>query len=495
MATAASKPASKPKPRRPAVCIICQGPFKTPVIIDGYKLCRFCFSNIKKEAIANGPSPKDDRKAKREADRKGAKGARKKEEEERLCEEHKEELTWFCRKEAALICEVCKASNIHASHLVVPIEDAAQEYKGKLQHAVYLLTQHLEESRKQKSEEGKKTAAWKAGAMFASLQGFAALNKVHSQKERIENEFEKLYNFLAEEEKRFLQRLKKEERETLKRLHGNLTQLSKQSSSLEQLVAEVKEKSQQSPVGLLKDVEDALQRSDNITLFEPEVVPTELKNIYNIPCIDIIQILTKFKVDVSLDPATAHPSLILSEDRKSVKYGGSSWPKLPMEDDNAERFDTYVIVLGSERFTSGRRYWEVEMGDSTEWDLGVCRESVSRKGQAVLFSPLSGFWRLWLRNGDHYKALISRPTLLPMNTKPRRVGIFLDYFEGEVSFYNVTEKTHIYTYTGTFYGPLRPFFSPSRRKKGENASPLSICPGPTGDTTRIKKDKPMHEQK
>lgn len=191
-------------------------------------------------------------------------------------------------------------------------------------------------------------------------------------------------------------------------------------------------------------------------------------------------------MDVCLDPTTAHPSLIVSEDRKSVRHGGPQQKQLP-DSDNAERFDTYVMVLGSKSFTSGRYYWEVEVGDSSEWDLGVCRESVSRKGQVIIFSPISGFWRLWLRNGDEYKALISCPVLLPMSMKPTRVGIFLDYSQGEVSFYNVTERTHIYTYVGTFYGPLRPFFSPSRQHKGKNACPLlSICPGPTVETSKSK---------
>ncbi|XP_060127218.1 E3 ubiquitin-protein ligase TRIM58-like isoform X2 [Zootoca vivipara] len=426
----ASKPAFKPKPRRP-VCALCQGPYKTAVVVAGQKLCRFCFSRVKREAAASGTSPKDDREEKGEQEQE--RGTEEEGEFQSLCEEHREDLTWFCTKEKALLCETCKASEAHASHSVVPVEDAAQEYQ----------------------------------------------DKVHSQKERVESEFAKLYNFLVEEEEELLQRLKAEERQTLKRLDRNLTRLSKQNSSLKQLVKEIKSKSQKAPAELLKDVENVLARTENVTLFEPEVVPTELKNVYNIPCLDMIQILTKFKVDVSLDPTTAHPSLLVSTDRKSVEYRGSWQLRPPDDNNNTERFDTYVLVLGSEAFTSGRHYWEVEVGDSPEWDLGVCRESVSRKGQQTIFSPISGYWRLWLRKGDQYKALISCPTLLPVNTRPKRVGVFLDYSEGEVSFYDVTERTHIYTYIGTFCGPLRPFFSPSRQQKGANgAHPLLICPGP-----------------
>ncbi|XP_066469108.1 E3 ubiquitin-protein ligase TRIM58-like [Tiliqua scincoides] len=199
--------------------------------------------------------------------------------------------------------------------------------------------------------------------------------------------------------------------------------------------------------------------------------------------VDICRAQIEHDMDMSLDPATAHPSLVVSKDGKSVQYRGAR-QELP---DNMERFDTYIIVLGSKQFPSGKHYWEV--GASTEWDLGVCRGSVSRKGQAIMLSPRNGFWRMWLRKGDQCKVLISCPTPLPISVKPTRVGIFLDYSEGEVSFYNVTEGSHMYAYIGAFYVPLRPFFSPSRHRKGEKADPSSICPVIKQDTTRSKETR------
>ncbi|XP_078240172.1 E3 ubiquitin-protein ligase TRIM58-like [Pogona vitticeps] len=273
-------------------------------------------------------------------------------------------------------------------------------------------------------------------------------DKVNRQKEQIEGEFCKLHNFLEEEEYQLLKRLKKEEQETLKPLNGNLEQLFKQTSSLEELVTEVKKKSQQPKVELLK-VSEALslpyfpRNKSHLKLVEIEPVSTELRNVYRTPCTDIIEILSHFKIDT------------LEE-----------WLEM--------LFETYLLVLSSETFTSGRHYWEVEVGDSKEWDVGVCRESVGQKGQAPIMSPASGFWRLWLRKGNQYKGLNSYPIPLPMNLKPTRVGVLLDYSEGEVSFYNVTEKTLIYTYIATFYTPLRAFFSPSRHLEGGEACPLSV---------------------
>ncbi|KAG6921379.1 butyrophilin subfamily 1 member A1, partial [Chelydra serpentina] len=179
-----------------------------------------------------------------------------------------------------------------------------------------------------------------------------------------------------------------------------------------------------------------------------------------------------YAVDVTLDPDTAHPELVLSADRKRVRHGDTR-QDLP---DNPERFDKYPIVLGAEGFMGGRRYWEVEVGDKTRWYLGVCRKFVNRKGR-VTATPEDGYWVVWLWDGE-YKARTSPPTPLPVSVRPGRVGIFLDYEAGEVSFYNVTDRSHLFTFTGTFSGTLHPYFSPYLNAGGTNAAPLIICPVP-----------------
>ncbi|XP_039358248.1 butyrophilin subfamily 1 member A1-like [Mauremys reevesii] len=179
-----------------------------------------------------------------------------------------------------------------------------------------------------------------------------------------------------------------------------------------------------------------------------------------------------YSVDVTLDPDTANPWLVLSEDRKRVRLRDRR-QDLP---DNPERFDPFPCVLGAEGFAGGRHYWEVEVGDKTEWDLGVCRESVSRKGELTH----KDYWRLKLRDVE-YSACTSPTTPLPVSVRPSRVGIFLDYEAGEVSFYNVTDRSHLFTFIGTFSGKLRPYFYPGLNAGGTNAAPLIICPVPAQD--------------
>ncbi|MBN3300524.1 A33 protein, partial [Amia calva] len=181
--------------------------------------------------------------------------------------------------------------------------------------------------------------------------------------------------------------------------------------------------------------------------------------------------LREAAVDVTLDPNTAEARLILSEDKKQVKYGDQR-QALP---DNRERFNPIVNVLGKEGFTSGRHYWEVEVGMKTEWDLGVAEESINRKGRISL-APENGYWTVWLRNGDEYRALEDDSIPLNLSLRPRKIGVFVDYEAGQVSFYNVEARSHIYTFIDTFTEKLYPFFSPTTYKTGRKYIPLIISP-------------------
>uniref|UniRef100_A0A8C3H7B2 B30.2/SPRY domain-containing protein n=1 Tax=Chrysemys picta bellii TaxID=8478 RepID=A0A8C3H7B2_CHRPI len=188
-----------------------------------------------------------------------------------------------------------------------------------------------------------------------------------------------------------------------------------------------------------------------------------------------IDSVTLSPVDVTLDPDTANPWLILSEDRKRVRRGNKC-QDLP---NNPERFDHCYCVLGAEGFTGGRRYWEVEVGLKTGWDLGVCRESVRRKGK-VTYTPGNGYWVMWLRDGK-YKASTSPCTLLSVSIRPKQVGIFLDCEAGEVSFYNVTDRSHLFTFTDTFSGTLRPYFHPYLTPQHRLSLPSATdLPAPSG---------------
>ncbi|XP_058867973.1 E3 ubiquitin-protein ligase TRIM39-like [Acipenser ruthenus] len=161
-------------------------------------------------------------------------------------------------------------------------------------------------------------------------------------------------------------------------------------------------------------------------------------------------------VDVTLDHDTAQPRLILSAEGKRVRLGETR-QDLP---DTPERFDHRLCVLGREGFTSGRRYWQVQVGENTAWILGVSRMSAPRKGW-ISMTPQRGYWTVEGWSGGEFTALTDPETPLPRSLKPQKLGVYLDYEEGQLSFYNVETRSHIYTFTDMEFNPnekLYPFF-------------------------------------
>ncbi|XP_044038184.1 bloodthirsty-related gene family, member 2 [Siniperca chuatsi] len=180
--------------------------------------------------------------------------------------------------------------------------------------------------------------------------------------------------------------------------------------------------------------------------------------------------IEKYTVDVNLSAKTAHPFLSVSDDRKHVRHTD----KLQEVSDHPKRFDCVANVLARESFCSGRCYWEVEVGEKIEWNLGVVRQTINRKGKFTV-CPANGFWTLSLKTGGQYIANTSPVTPLALEQRPRKVGVFLDYTEGRVSFYCAESGVHIHTFTDTFTDRLHPFFSPGRLHGSKNAAPLIIC--------------------
>nr|XP_055060715.1 E3 ubiquitin-protein ligase TRIM39 [Misgurnus anguillicaudatus] len=178
----------------------------------------------------------------------------------------------------------------------------------------------------------------------------------------------------------------------------------------------------------------------------------------------------EYAMDVTLDRDSAHPRLIISEDGKQV-HCSDRYQNVP---DTLERFDRVVCVLGREGFYSGRHYWEVQVGEKTDWDLGVASNSINRKGK-IAASPANGYWFLSLRDKTEYIFRAEQSATLTLQPKPQTIGVFVDYEKGQISFYNADTKSLIFTFTGTFTGILYPFFSPCTNKSGKNEEPLTIC--------------------
>ncbi|MEQ2267383.1 hypothetical protein XENORESO_005161 [Xenotaenia resolanae] len=183
-----------------------------------------------------------------------------------------------------------------------------------------------------------------------------------------------------------------------------------------------------------------------------------------------------FTVDVTLDPDTAHQRLVFSDDCSKMKDRGENLEVA----DSLKRFDVLGSVLGLNSLTTGKSYWEVEVSNKTGWDLGVARGSADRRGRLTL-NPDNGYWVLVHfeacdvpKPHAAYAAMTAPPLCLSLKDKPQKVGVFVDYEEGLVSFYDVKTRSHIYSFSKcSFKDKLYPYFS-LHMKYEINSEPLII---------------------
>uniref|UniRef100_A0A4W5NR58 Uncharacterized protein n=1 Tax=Hucho hucho TaxID=62062 RepID=A0A4W5NR58_9TELE len=243
----------------------------------------------------------------------------------------------------------------------------------------------------------------------------------------------------------------------IKELEQEITELKRRSSDLKQL----------------SHTEDHLQLLQSflslVSVFQLE--ETLNKEMEKMPEVKL-QRIQQYAVDVTLDPNTANFYLMLSEDGKQLRCEDTPRNLPP----NPKRFDRHRFVLGKDGFSSGRFYYEVTVKGKTRWNLGVARESTDRKGNIKMRTE-DGLWTVSRTFANVYKAGTCPPVLLSLREKPQKVGVFVDYEEGLVSFYDVEAKSHIYSFTGcTFTEKLYPYFGPSGNDDGQNSAPLIISP-------------------
>lgn len=158
---------------------------------------------------------------------------------------------------------------------------------------------------------------------------------------------------------------------------------------------------------------------------------------------------------MTLNEDTAYPYLILSKDRRSVTHW-AIWQDVPQ---TTKRFSCLPGVLASKSFTSGKWYWDVEVGSWDSWAIGMAKESVERMGEFLLF-PDMGVWALQCMEGQ-WEALTIPRTCLCLEKKPRKIRVQVDCEHHSVSFYEAEDLAHIFTFSGCSWKlePVSPFFA------------------------------------
>ncbi|XP_010862617.1 NACHT, LRR and PYD domains-containing protein 3 isoform X2 [Esox lucius] len=174
----------------------------------------------------------------------------------------------------------------------------------------------------------------------------------------------------------------------------------------------------------------------------------------------------KYACELTLDPNTSHRDLWLSEDNRTVKRGS----KQPYPD-HPERFDFWRQILCREGLT-GCCYWEVEWNGRA--GIGVAYRAINRNGEGhdCWLGKNAVSWSLSCLNGSYTAWHNDRSTAITMVVVTHRVGVYLDWPAGTLSFYSVSSNTltHLHTFHDMFTEPLYPGF-----RLGWVDSSVSLC--------------------
>ncbi|XP_048009963.1 E3 ubiquitin-protein ligase TRIM11-like [Megalobrama amblycephala] len=393
--------------------------------------------------------------------------------EDYICQKHERPLELFCRDDQTCVCLFCTEGE-HRTHNTVPLEEESREKKNQLvqtQTDIHQMIQdrmkkiqeiqHSVKLRKRNTEEEKSSSV----ELFTDL--------IHSF-ERCQSE---LLKMMEEQQKA----AEKQAEDLINELQQEITELRKKNTELEQL-------------SHIDDHLHILQMYSPLCSYPHTKNWTEIRIDSDVNVNSLHRALTqlkktqetlneklsqtglkwaqKYAVDVTLDPDTANPYLILSDNGKQVSHGDTE-QDVP---ENPKRFSEGLCVLAKEGFSSGRFYYEVQVKGKTKWVLGVARESIDRKG-GVTLSPEDGVWILGLTDDNEYIVCDNPSVSFPQSERPEKMGVFVDYEEGLVSFYDVGSSFHIYSFTGqNFTEKLYPYFNPADNDESKNSSPLVISP-------------------
>ncbi|XP_040900171.1 tripartite motif containing 35-28 [Toxotes jaculatrix] len=447
-------------------CPVCQGIFRDPVLLPcTHSFCREC---LQKSLQVSGKCPvcrKQYEEGHAITNRALSSASEtflkqtnwlqsQKRPSEDHCHMHLKPLELYCEKDEQPVCVDCVT--LHSTHRLWPMRDGAPICRRELDFKVGILEKKVESYKKM-------TRKLSSSVEYIKCQAGQA-------EKQIKAEFERLHQALVTEEQMRLAALVSEEEQKTAAIKELVDKTNKDILALNELIQTLKREMGDEDLAVVRNFQNLKRKaqwphedpcfSDGCLLNMGKHVGALSFKIWK-----NMQAHVKY-YPVVLDPNTASPWLSLSPDLTSMKES----PERLSTPDNQERFDPCVFVLGAEGYTSGKHRWDVIVGDSPKWIVGVCRESVARKKKFTV-STNRGVWSIGLSKGV-YTVLTHERTELQVQERPERIRIKLNIDKGEVSFWDGGTAKHLITLTHQFAEKIFPIFGP-----GLHSTPMTLVEG------------------
>ncbi|OCT60985.1 E3 ubiquitin/ISG15 ligase TRIM25 [Xenopus laevis] len=372
----------------------------------------------------------------------------------RKCSVHKEVLKYYCPEDAVCICVSCCVLGEHRGHQVELLNEATEKKKRRLRNILENLTSKQEQAHKriQNLQEHRRDVQDKAAVVSDQVTDF--FTDIREQLDVLEKRV--LCEISKQEEQVLLHvsdliqqlEIKKEE------LMGKMHQIEMLCNITDPLTVLQGRESDYNEHKYHKDRE----RDDRDMAAVGDLDDVLISVTLNRALADIVSdaerkrgLFIQEARDILLDINTAHSNIAVSSDLKSLSRSDRKQSHRPARG----RFKFYFQILSIRSFSTGQSYWEVETSQTGGWKIGVAFPSIEKKGDQSWLGNNKKSWCLYKYNKEFSVIHNSNINPLTIEAHCQRIGIFLDYEAGRLSFYVLSEPIkHLHTFTSTFTEPL-----------------------------------------
>ncbi|KAM5164089.1 E3 ubiquitin/ISG15 ligase TRIM25-like [Mantella aurantiaca] len=384
--------------------------------------------------------------------------------ENKKCSVHQKTLEYYCTEDSVCLCGSCSLHGEHQDHQVEALEEASKKRKENLTVTLQKLLKKREKMESSIEDLQKYKGKVQGMAAGVTKRVTALFRDIRKQLDTLER---KVLNKISRQAERdslaafdLIQELEIQ-KEELSRKIRDMEEICNMTDPLTVL--------QESDAGDLCDTEDGddedTKRHDKVLHERWDLDVADISHTLHTELSDILigvnrGIYIPEPADILLDVDTAHNNLYISGDRKTARKVDRplNQPTTPI------RFQGFTNnwvmisqVLSSQSFPSGRHYWDVDVGGSSLWSVGMSYPSIGRTDMYSEIGINGVSWCLQ-RNSDQLSVKHGNySTILPGNYLITRVRICLDHEAGQISFYELgirIRHLHTFNLTVTFTEPL-----------------------------------------